>query len=39
MQALTLADDKAEYDKAIAEMSDIIGKYSGYTNYQRLRAD
>jgi lysophospholipase L1-like esterase len=39
MQALTLADDKAEYDKAIAEMSDIISKYSGYTNYQRLRAD
>lgn len=39
MQALTLADDKAEYDKAIADMNDIITKYSTHKSYERLRAD
>ncbi len=39
MQALTLADDKAEYDKAIAELDAIINKYSQYKNYERLRVD
>ncbi len=39
MQALTLVDDKAEYDKDIAAMNDIINKYSQYKNYERLRVD
>ena len=39
MNAITLSDNKAEYESAIAEMNDIITKYSQYKSYERLRAD
>ena len=39
MKAITLADDKAEYDRAIADMNDIIAKYGTHKSYERLRAE
>ena len=39
MQAITLSDDQAEYESAIAEMNDTITKYSQYKSYERLRVD
>ena len=39
MEALTLENDKAEYENAIAAMNDTISKYSQYKTYERLRAD
>ena len=39
MEALTLEDDKADYEAAIAAMNDTITKYSQHTTFERLRAD
>ena len=37
IKALTLADDKAEYDKVIDGMKDTISKYSTHTSYEKIR--